>query len=366
MKIILDLDSYWVHDKNLSFYKERTDGSWLYYFIKLIEQSFYMEVVLAEEYLQKKEFSNQDVIISERYASNYAALLDTGACPLIIFTGEPPNVDWKFYSCIYKYTKPYRHAFLFSGSQKYISESVIFHPIHWPNDLNNRICAENLPKEKLVMVAANKKQGPFVLANNKENLIRTVIMKICTNFIPSMKLVDLYPFRMKAIVHFSNKDYFQLYGRDWDKQHLLTKKERDALQRINPTEVDNKHLTLAKYQFALCFENCIYPGYVTEKIFDCFLAQCIPVYYGAPDIDQHVPKNTFIDMRDFKNFKELEIFLENISDQQISEYLHNINSYLKGEEFFKYTGPYFAKELFQIVHTCYLVNASSQSDLTRV
>lgn len=171
---------------------------------------------------------------------------------------------------------------------------------------------------------------------------------------PSMQFVDLYPFRMKAIVHFASKDYFSLYGWGWDKQRYLTKEERCAIKKLKPVQIDDKDVTVAKYQFALCFENTIYPGYVTEKIYDCFLARCIPIYYGAHNIDEYVPANTFIDMRNFKNFEALSSFLENISEEKIEEYLFNINKFLESDVFLKSTDRYFAKELFEIVHACYL------------
>ena len=48
--------------------------------------------------------------------------------------------------------------------------------------------------------------------------------------------------------------------------------------------------------FAICYENARdIPGYITEKIFDCFFAGCVPIYWGgAPNVTDHIPANTFI------------------------------------------------------------------------
>lgn len=164
MKIILDLDNCWnnIHGKDLSYYasyKKGMPGSWLYHFIELTK-SLLVEVILAEAYLAKKEFSKQDVIISERRTVNTPALLLTDECPLVIYTGEPPNVDWKFYSNVYKNTKPYKHAFLFSGSQEYISKKVQFHRHYWPNDernvpIENSLTSNHHLRKRLVMVSGN-------------------------------------------------------------------------------------------------------------------------------------------------------------------------------------------------------------------
>jgi len=52
---------------------------------------------------------------------------------------------------------------------------------------------------------------------------------------------------------------------------------------------DNKRMYLQQYKFNICPENSIGEGYCTEKIFDCLLSGCIPIYNGwsknpEPDI----------------------------------------------------------------------------------
>ena len=44
--------------------------------------------------------------------------------------------------------------------------------------------------------------------------------------------------------------------------------------------IDNKVEWLKSYKFNLCFENSSYPGYLTEKLFDAFMAGCVPIYWG--------------------------------------------------------------------------------------
>lgn len=57
-------------------------------------------------------------------------------------------------------------------------------------------------------------------------------------------------------------------------------------------------------------------GYITEKIIDCFYAGTIPLYLGAPDIDKYIPKDCYIDCRDFKSWTEM---LEKITSMPASE-----------------------------------------------
>lgn len=44
--------------------------------------------------------------------------------------------------------------------------------------------------------------------------------------------------------------------------------------------IANKHQTLQDYNFNICFENDLYPGYVTEKAIESYLSGCIPIWRG--------------------------------------------------------------------------------------
>ncbi len=45
-------------------------------------------------------------------------------------------------------------------------------------------------------------------------------------------------------------------------------------------------------------ENSIATDYVTEKLYDAFVAGCVPVYYGAPNIEDLLPDpDSIIDYR---------------------------------------------------------------------
>jgi hypothetical protein len=64
-------------------------------------------------------------------------------------------------------------------------------------------------------------------------------------------------------------------------------------RRNRPSEIDlgreTKLALLRRYRFNLAFENSIDRDYVTEKWFDCFIAGCVPVYLGAPNIGDYAP-----------------------------------------------------------------------------
>jgi hypothetical protein len=64
-----------------------------------------------------------------------------------------------------------------------------------------------------------------------------------------------------------------------------------------------------KYKFVIAFEDAIEPDYVTDKFFDPLLADSVPVYLGAPNIEEFAPgNNCFVDVHKFKNPQSLAQF----------------------------------------------------------
>lgn len=57
------------------------------------------------------------------------------------------------------------------------------------------------------------------------------------------------------------------------------------------------------YKFVIAVENSFLDGYITEKIINPFLAGCIPIYLGAPDISKHFNPARFINVRDFPDLE---------------------------------------------------------------
>jgi hypothetical protein len=70
------------------------------------------------------------------------------------------------------------------------------------------------------------------------------------------------------------------------------------------------------------------PDYISEKIFDCFLNGCVPVYWGSHTIDEHIPNTCYIDRRNFKSTSEVHQFLLAIDANQYQQYQDNIQKFL--------------------------------------
>lgn len=55
-----------------------------------------------------------------------------------------------------------------------------------------------------------------------------------------------------------------------------------------------KQAYLRKFKFTIAFENSRRAGYVTEKLYDAFAADTVPIYWGDPALDTIVDKNAVI------------------------------------------------------------------------
>jgi GR25 family glycosyltransferase involved in LPS biosynthesis len=70
------------------------------------------------------------------------------------------------------------------------------------------------------------------------------------------------------------------------------------------------------YKFAIAFESTLYQGYVTEKICDVFKSNCIPIYWGHPDVVKDFNPSTFINANDFSNFDELVDYIIKVDNDE--------------------------------------------------
>jgi len=82
--------------------------------------------------------------------------------------------------------------------------------------------------------------------------------------------------------------------------------------------------TIAGYKFTLAFENAVSEDYVTEKFYDPLIAGSVPVYIGAPNVDDFAPADhCYINASDFKSPKALAeyLFALNEGDEAYERYL---------------------------------------------
>ncbi len=71
-----------------------------------------------------------------------------------------------------------------------------------------------------------------------------------------------------------------------------------------------------KYRFTIAFENSTMSGYTTEKIFEAFAADTIPVYWGSPRIAEEFNPEAFINCHAFPDFKSVVERVKEINENQ--------------------------------------------------
>lgn len=136
-----------------------------------------------------------------------------------------------------------------------------------------------------------------------------------------------YPARFRESVFFDNSrngicmlvsSSFNRSGRQEYLKELMQNVQIDSYGKLfNNCQMpeDKGHsskMTLyEQYKFVIAFENSCAEDYVTEKFFDPLLAGAVPVYFGAPNIDEFAPgDNCYVDVRRFKSVEELATHLK--------------------------------------------------------
>jgi hypothetical protein len=85
-----------------------------------------------------------------------------------------------------------------------------------------------------------------------------------------------------------------------------------------------KREIISRYKFSIAFENAVSEDYVTEKFYDPLIAGSVPVYLGAPNVNEFAPgDHCYIDVNDFPSVKALATFLMELDNdsQRYQEYL---------------------------------------------
>jgi hypothetical protein len=181
----------------------------------------------------------------------------------------------------------------------------------------------------------------------------------------------LYNERIDIIRWFEREhpSQFDLYGERWDRFYFsnflwrlniflarLYRKYPNRFQtRRFPSHcgpVPSKRQAMRPYKFAIAYENAVYPGYLTEKIFDAFFAGCVPIYLGAPDVLDYLPAQTFINRNDFADNEALYRYLTGMSDREYLERIKAIEDFVNGERM----RPFSAEQFIETVEK-HIINA---------
>jgi CRISPR/Cas system CSM-associated protein Csm2 small subunit len=81
---------------------------------------------------------------------------------------------------------------------------------------------------------------------------------------------------------------------------------------------NNKQIVLNQHRFNICSESSINPGYITEKLFECLIGGCIPIYHCDKDtlIEPDVLNNKFIIKYNDENYSEVLAKIKKLNEDR--------------------------------------------------
>lgn len=153
--------------------------------------------------------------------------------------------------------------------------------------------------------------------------------------------------RLQILDYFETKPIgeFEFYGHIWFPFYL-SPLYQGTIPGYHSGSL--KIRTLDKYRFCICFENThTTRGYITEKIFNCFAAGCIPIYWGPDNVEDYIPNDCFIDYRSFKTNEEMYQFMKRMSKATYEQYIERIQVFLQSPEAGMFSPEHFDEILLE-------------------
>lgn len=318
-------------------FSERYPGATVLSTLKQVAEQHGWSTVTGDVFLAAKPSFEQAVCLSNEATPELSEILRRGATPGLLVSGESPNVAWTFYHNLRRSSNGFRYACLFRGARDRVHEDTIFRTHFWP--MPSAIAPGHIEfsqRRLLGMVVSFKER----FGMNRTRLISRLISPLRWTRIlwyqlidSSARFTDLYQVRISAVRFFASKEDFHLYGRNWSMavQHVKAIRRLPFANRPKPCE--DKLRTLSFYRFALVMENCIFPGYITEKLFDAMLAGTVPIYLGAPDIEDFVPTCCFVDLRQYSDFQELWDDISSWTQDRWTKYILAIREFIESDKY---------------------------------
>ena len=170
---------------------------------------------------------------------------------------------------------------------------------------------------------------------------------ICSIFAnkPSIVPGSLFAERIRSIDFFNRQPLgMDLYGIGWETSAY------SFIHNAYRDQCGNKKTVQQQYKFSIAYENVEkIPGLITEKIFDCFAAGTVPIYLGAPNIEDYIPASCFIDFRRFTDYCQLYDYLANMSEAEYQSYLDAAKEFINGPQYQIFTSTHYAKIMLEQV-----------------
>ena len=119
-------------------------------------------------------------------------------------------------------------------------------------------------------------------------------------------------------------------------------------------KVHNKYTFQKKFKFSIAFENGKGDGYVTEKIFQAYQSNTIPIYIGTKDVIKDFNPETFINGNDFDTLDELIKYVIKVDndDELYNSYMNKPVFSKKWLNIFNDKEEKYLKDIFYRIKAC--------------
>ncbi|MES1981380.1 MAG: glycosyltransferase family 10 [Pseudomonadota bacterium] len=318
---------------------------------------------VAVENVASRKWNAEDVYVIQDMKSGEASkLLDWGAKPFLITCFEAPLYAPFFYDNVSRIANKFMFSlgFGFSETQNEgaIGKNLEFRfPSFYFEDMREIPAWGS--RKKLVLVAANKYKSQRIFVPCQTSLIGCLrqLKSASWQFIsPAYRkslVACLHDQRLEAIEYFAGE--LALYGSGWKNLNELpstwVNRLKDVINNQYLGQCQDKLETISGYKFSVCYENMALPGYVTEKIVDCFVAGTIPLYLGAPDIETIIPAESFIDKRSFDSFDQLDAYMSSMQEHDAIKMVQAGRDYLQTETGILHSYEGFARNVIRLAKT---------------
>lgn len=159
---------------------------------------------------------------------------------------------------------------------------------------------------------------------------------------------------------------FALYGHGWGIPPTrpgtlgrLEKRVNEWLHRLWPGRrpfpswrgtVRRKAEVLDRARYCICFENSRgSPGYLTEKIFDCFTSGCVPVYIGTRHAEPPIPPACYIDGDRYASPAALRKHLDEVTPAEFAACQHAMRDFLASPQARRFGNEHWCRTLVDTV-----------------
>lgn len=295
-------------------------------------------------------------------------LLTLGVAPSLLLNLESPLFVTDLYLNLGKLSKSFNYCLgVWSPSPEENSAKNMF-SARFPSFSNeNRLArsagqplfdgiADFQEKKLASMVVSNKYWRRVGIQHFIRNLIKSSLVGSKPYKRHQIRRRSLHDTRLALIIFFHRRQLADVFGSGWDGRKLPFPFNFDRTLKTFtadplPFGGNEKLRVMSNYRFALVVENISYPGVVSEKIFDAFIAGTVPIYWGAPDIEQFVPGDCFIDGSRFASLSDLAHFMQNMSEPEHRAFVARGEDFLSSPAGYAHTFEGFGEEVARLLLT---------------